>query len=270
MITCGSDLSGLTYSAAKRHATETKGDRPANSCRISHSDLPAVAFDEGDICDEREYHDALIIILSMANCTVKKVLVDTGSSVNLIMLKTIENMGFSEKDLQKKTIPLVGFSGEITNSLGELVIPTYVGGVNKQISMDCFAWSHDDMIGIDPSIITHKLSVDPKHKPIQQRRRKFAAERNKVINQEVDSLLAAKKIREVKYPKWLSNVVVVPKKNGKWIVCVDFTDLNKACPKDPFPLPHIDAMVDATIGHEMLTFLNAWSGYNQIKMDPAD
>ncbi|XP_074265914.1 uncharacterized protein LOC141588367 [Silene latifolia] len=74
----GSDISGLTYSAAKRHATGTKGDRPANSCRISHSDLPAVTFDEGDTYDEREHHDALIITLSMSNCTVRKVLVDTG------------------------------------------------------------------------------------------------------------------------------------------------------------------------------------------------
>ncbi|XP_074289008.1 uncharacterized protein LOC141614152 [Silene latifolia] len=100
---------------------------------ISHSDLPAVTFDEGDTYNEREHHDALIITLSMANCTIRKILVDTGSLVNLIMLKTIENMGFSEKDLQKKTIPLVGFSGEISNSLGEIDIPTYVGGVNKQI-----------------------------------------------------------------------------------------------------------------------------------------
>ncbi|XP_074283150.1 uncharacterized protein LOC141607693 [Silene latifolia] len=90
-----------------------------------HIDLPAVAFDEEDIHDSQEHHDALIITLSMVNFTVMKALVDTGSSVNLIMLKTIENMRFSEKDLQKKTIPLVGFSGETANSLGEIVIPTY-------------------------------------------------------------------------------------------------------------------------------------------------
>ncbi|XP_074271739.1 uncharacterized protein LOC141595673 [Silene latifolia] len=100
---------------------------------IKRLDLPVVTFDEGDTYDEQEHHDALIITLSMANCTVRKVLVDTGSSVNLIMLKTIENMGFSEKDLLKKTIPLVGFSGETANSLGKIVIPTYVGGLNKQI-----------------------------------------------------------------------------------------------------------------------------------------
>ncbi|XP_074318676.1 uncharacterized protein LOC141655498 [Silene latifolia] len=136
--------------------------------------------------------------------------------------------------------------------------------------MDCFPWSHNDMIGIDPSVITHKLSYDPSYKPVQQKKRKFVSERNHVINQKVDNLLAAGKIREVKYPEWLSNVVVVPKKNGKWRVCVDFIDLNKSCPKDPFPLPHIYAMVDATAGHEMLTFLEAWSGYNQIKMHPGD
>ncbi|KAI3678508.1 hypothetical protein L6452_37803 [Arctium lappa] len=69
---------------------------------------------------------------------------------------------------------------------------------------------------------------------------------------------------------WLANVVVVQKKNGKWRVCIDFTDLNKACPKDPFPLPHIDSMVDATAGHELLTFMDAYSGYNQILMHSDD
>ncbi|XP_074297674.1 uncharacterized protein LOC141628425 [Silene latifolia] len=133
VITCGSNLTGFTYSAAKRRATETKGDRPETSCRVSHADLTAVAFDKEDIHDSQEHHDVLIITLAMANCTVRKVLVDIASSVNLIMLKTIENMGFSEKDLQKKTIPLVGFSGETANSLREIVIPTYTGGFNKQV-----------------------------------------------------------------------------------------------------------------------------------------
>ncbi|KAI3696981.1 hypothetical protein L6452_29656 [Arctium lappa] len=126
------------------------------------------------------------------------------------------------------------------------------------------------MVGIDPSIISHKLNIDPSFKPVQQKRRKFAPERNKVINDEVDNLLKTGKIREVKYPDWLANVVVVQKKNGKWRVCIDFTDLNKACPKDPFPLPHIDSMVDATAGHELLTFMDAYSGYNQILMHSDD
>jgi hypothetical protein len=136
--------------------------------------------------------------------------------------------------------------------------------------MKTFAWKQEDMTGISKDIITHKLGIDKSFKPIQQKRRKFAPERNAIIQDDVERLLKAKMIREVKFPEWLANVVVVQKKNGKWRVCVDFTDLNKACPKDPFPLPHIDAMVDATSGHEMLTFMDASSGFQQIQMEPED
>ena len=69
-------------------------------------------------------------------------------------------------------------------------------------------------------------------------------------------------IKEVFYPEWLANTVVVRKKTGKWRICVDFTDLNKACPKDPFPLPRIDRLVDATIGHPRISFLDAFQGYH--------
>ena len=72
------------------------------------------------------------------------------------------------------------------------------------------------------------------------------------------------------YPEWLANVVLVKKANGKWRMCVDFTDLNKACPKDSFPLPRIDQLVDFTVGHKLLTFMDAFSRYNQIKMAEED
>ncbi|XP_074283072.1 uncharacterized protein LOC141607624 [Silene latifolia] len=133
LITGGSDLSGLTYSSAKRHATKVKGNMTKSSCRLTHSSLPSVTFDEVDIQDDQEHHDAFIITLSMANRKLKKALVDTGSSVNLVMLETIRNIRFSEKDLQKKITLLVGFSRETTHSLGEIIIPTYAGGVNKQL-----------------------------------------------------------------------------------------------------------------------------------------
>lgn len=71
-------------------------------------------------------------------------------------------------------------------------------------------------------------------------------------------------IREVKYTTWLANMVMVKKSNGKWRMCTDFTDLNKACPKDNYPLPNIDALVDGVSGFEVLNFLDAYSGYNQI------
>ena len=80
----------------------------------------------------------------------------------------------------------------------------------------------------------------------------------------------AKFIREVYYPDWLANVVMARKANGKWGMCVDFTDLNKAYPKDSYPLPCIDRLVDSTAGHKLLNFMDTFSGYNQIRMDETD
>ncbi|XP_013617715.1 PREDICTED: uncharacterized protein LOC106324262 [Brassica oleracea var. oleracea] len=94
--------------------------------------------------------------------------------------------------------------------------------------------------------------------------------KSKAVNEEVDRLLGAGSIPEVRYPEWLANPVVVKKNNGKWRVCVDFTDLNKACPKDSYPLPNIDRLVETTAGNEMLTFMDAFSRYNQIMMHPDD
>jgi hypothetical protein len=110
----------------------------------------------------------------------------------------------------------------------------------------------------------------PNHRPVKQRRRTFAAERNQAVAEEVEKLLKAGFIREVDYPEWLANVVLVKKSNGKWRMCVDFTDLNKACPKDSFPLPRIDLLVNSTSGHELLSFMDAFSEYNQIYMEEAD
>ena len=107
-------------------------------------------------------------------------------------------------------------------------------------NLDVFAWSHKDMTGISPEVIQHKLNVDPERKPVQQQRRTFAPERDQAVAEEVTKLLTAGFIREVYYLEWLANVVLVKKANGKWRMCVDFTDLNKVCPKDSFPLPRID------------------------------
>ena len=87
---------------------------------------------------------------------------------------------------------------------------------------------------------------------------------------EMSKLLAANFIREVHYPEWLANVVIVKKANRKWKMCIDFTDLNQACPKDSFPLPRIDQLVDLTAEHKLFTFMDAFSGYNQILMAEED
>jgi len=95
--------------------------------------------------------------------------------------------------------------------------------------------------------------------------RRLGSDRAKAVQDEVERLLKAGLIKEVQYPEWLANPVVVKKKNGKWRVCVDYTDLNRACPKDSYPLPHIDRLVEATSGNQLLSFMDAFSGYNQRK-----
>ena len=126
------------------------------------------------------------------------------------------------------------------------------------------------MPGIDPSVITHRLNVYSSSKPVCQKKRVFASERDNAIKEEVQKLTIAKFILEVYYSDWLANVVMVKKANGKWRMCVDFTDLNKACPKDCYPLPCINQLVDSRAGHKLLSFMIAFSGYNQIRMDEAD
>ena len=98
----------------------------------------------------------------------------------------------------------------------------------------------------------------------------FAQERDRAIAEEVQKLLDANFIQEVYYLDWLANVVMVKKVNGKWRMCVDFMDLNRACPKDNYPLPRIDTLVDLTTRHQLLSFMDTFSSYNQIKMEEAD
>ena len=98
----------------------------------------------------------------------------------------------------------------------------------------------------------------------------FAQERDKAVAEEVRKLLEASFIREVYYPDWLANVVMVKKNNRKWRMCIDFTDLNRACPKNSYPLSRIDTLVDSKARHELLSFMDAFSGYNQIKMKEDD
>ena len=133
-------------------------------------------------------------------------------------------------------------------------------------NIDIFAWTHSDMTDINPTHASHKLNVILSARPIRQRVRCFHPNCHQIIQAEVDNLLVVGFIREVKYPEWLANVVVVPKKGGKWRVCVDYTDLNDACPKDNFPLPCIDQIIDESSEHGMLSFLDAFSGYHQIPM----
>ncbi|KAG7532877.1 Integrase catalytic core [Arabidopsis thaliana x Arabidopsis arenosa] len=314
VILGGSKICRDTISAIKKHRRNVLFKANLGE----EIDFPGVSisFDEEETRHlERPHDDALVITLDVANFEVSRILIDTGSSVDLIFLGTLERMGISRADIVGPPSPLVAFTSLSAMSLGTIKLPvlakkgiiprfpsgqkeddvvievvleedkpdrkvrigvTLAGKIKEALiellrkNKTSFAWSAADMPGIDPSIICHKLNVDPSFKPVKQKRRKLGVERAKAVNDEVDKLLKIGSIREVQYPEWVANTVVVKKKNGKDRVCIDFTDLNKACPKDSFPLPHIDRLVESTAENELLTFMDAFSGYNQIMMDPED
>jgi hypothetical protein len=129
---------------------------------------------------------------------------------------------------------------------------------------DVFAWTTNDLCGVNRDVIEHSLNVDPSFRPRKQRLRKMSNDKVEGVRNEVKRLLSAGVIREVTYPEWLANTVMVKKANGKWRICIDFTYLNKACPKDEFPLPRIDSLVDAAASLELMSLLDCYSGYHQI------
>lgn len=139
-----------------------------------------------------------------------------------------------------------------------------------QKNVDVFAQSHKDVPSIDSHVIAHQLNIDLKHRPVKQKWRAFNSERYEAIKVEVDKLLKAGFVRSMDYPTWLSNVVLVKKDNGQWRMSVDFIDLNRVCPKDCFPLPKIDQLVDATMSHQLLSFMDVYLSYNQIRMYSLD
>ena len=135
---------------------------------------------------------------------------------------------------------------------------------------DVFAWSASNLKGVSRDIIQHSLDIYPKVKPRKQRQRKMSEDRILAVKAEVQRLLDANIIREVKYLEWLSNVVLVPKKNRKMTMCIDFTDLNKVSKKDPFPLPRIDASIDKVEKCKRFSLLDCFSGYHQIWLNKED
>ncbi|GJS68622.1 reverse transcriptase domain-containing protein [Tanacetum coccineum] len=173
------------------------------------------------------------------------------------------------------TTSLVGFSGEIKWALGQITLLVKVGDDEHSTSawmdfmvrsLDIFAWTPTDMTGVPRQIAEHKLNVRKGCPPVRQKKRGQAAERNVAINDEVSKLVTAGIMREVHYHDWLSNPVMVKKSDNSWRMCVDFKDLNKACPKDGYPLPEIDWKVESLCGFPFKCFLDAYKGYHQIQM----
>nr|GEZ89884.1 reverse transcriptase domain-containing protein [Tanacetum cinerariifolium] len=137
-------------------------------------------------------------------------------------------------------------------------------------NLDIFAWQPFDMTGVPRSVAEHRLNVREGCPPVRQKKGGQAPKRTKAIQAEVKKLVEARIMSEVYYHDWLSNPVMVKKHDGSWRMCVDFTDLNKACPRDCYPLPEIDWKVESLCGYPFKCFLDAYKGYHQIQMAAAD
>nr|GEV35943.1 reverse transcriptase domain-containing protein [Tanacetum cinerariifolium] len=133
-----------------------------------------------------------------------------------------------------------------------------------------FAWQPSDMTGVSRSIAEHRLNIREGYLPVRQKKRGLAPERAKAIQVEVQKLVETEIMREVYYHDFLSNLVKVKKHDGSWQMCVDFTDLNKACPQDRYPILEIDWKVESLCGYPFKCFLDAYKGYHQIQLAEPD
>src|SRR3954468_5641843 len=137
--------------------------------------------------------------------------------------------------------------------------------------MDIFAWKRSDMSRVPRELAEHYLNINPGMKPVKQAIRRFGEKKRHTIGMEIAKLLEAGFIVEVIHTDSVANPVLVPKKNTDILrMCIDYSDLNKHCPKDPFPLPRIDQVIDSMAGAELLCFLDAYSRYHQIRMKESD
>jgi len=135
---------------------------------------------------------------------------------------------------------------------------------------DVFAWSYQDMPGLSHDIVHHRLPLNSGYSPVKQKLRRMKPEMSLKIKEEVKKQFDAGFLAVAQYPEWVANIVPIPKKDGKVQMSVDYRDLNQASPKDNFPLPHIDVLVDNTANFALFSFMDSFSGYNQIKMAPED
>nr|CAE03595.1 OSJNBa0087O24.18 [Oryza sativa Japonica Group] len=307
---------------------------PDSDVHVSHIFGGSTAYSSKREYKKVERRYPIVVEPTIRNIKVARVLIDGGSSINLLFASALDAMGIPRSELTPTDQPFHGITPQSSSKpLGKITLPVTFGQANnfrtEQITFDVaefdtaynaiigrtalakfMAASHyayqvlkmpgpkgtitiqgnaklavqcdkrsldmvehtpsppatieppkkpSDMPGVLREVIEHKLMVRPDAKPVKQKLRRFAPDRKQAIREELDKLLKAGFIREVLHPEWLANPVMVRKANGKWRMCVDFTDLNKACPKDHFPLPQIDQLVDSTAGCELLSFLDAYS-----------
>eukprot|EP00253_Pinus_taeda_P008877 PITA_08877 len=193
---------------------------------------------EGDLEEDplKDPHDQTIPVTIMANSKVVEI--EPGKTLNINANLTVDQETKLVKVLQKYK--------------------------------NAFAWDYPDMKGIDPQLCTHHIYIEKDARPVRQPQRRLNPHLKEIVKDELQKLLDVNFIYPISDSKWVSPLVVVPKKNGKWRICVDYRELNKATQKDHFPLPFIDQVLDTLAGKKFFSFLDGFSGYNQIQIAPED
>ncbi|PNX86187.1 hypothetical protein L195_g042264 [Trifolium pratense] len=207
---------------------------------------------------------------------------NNGEKQSLDCIYDDEPLGF-EKDPHSSTQRMQAQDPlqEIDIGDGSIKRPTYISanidsGLRERMVellkhyKDCFAWDYSEMPGLSRNLVEHRLPLRPDKKPVKQLPRRFAPEIMTKIKAEIERLLKCKFVRTTRYVEWLENIVPVIKKNGSLRVCIDFRDLNNATPKDEYSMPVAEMLVDSAAGHEYLSMLDGYSGYNQIFIDEDD
>ncbi|CAL2271987.1 unnamed protein product [Prunus armeniaca] len=171
---------------------------------------------------------------------------------------------------------------EINLGTGEDPRPTFISALLKeplknelvallQEFKDCFAWHYHEMPGLDRELVEHKLPIKEGYLPVKQARRRMSMDTELKVKEEIERLLKAGFIRPAIYADWLANIVpVLKRKTGAVRICVDYRNLNEASPKDEYPMPMADMLVDGAAHNQMLSFMDGNAGYNQIMMAKED
>ncbi|XP_065623457.1 uncharacterized protein LOC136064917 [Quercus suber] len=278
----------------------------------------AITFTDEDMEVEHPDHRRPLYLMATINgVQIRRALVDTGASLNLIALSTLEAVGLAEKRILGAPMEITGFGGSAESTEGYIQLALRVGPIvaltrfhviNSEVSYHVQLgrpWLHKHCLipstyhqCVKERLNGRPVRIPANHNPFSQGEVNFIEttfydelepddespmpgtpgapilEKEEggeaQITQEVKKLLAASFIKPIQHPKWLSNIVPVKKKNGQIRCCVDFRNLNKACPKDEFPLPNIDLLVDSAAGSSMFSFMDGYSGYNQIHMAAKD
>jgi hypothetical protein len=187
-----------------------------------------------------------------------------------------ENLNSGSPPQTSNTISSKSIPVEIEPSKTLNINPNLTDAETQQLmkllreNKEAFAWDYTDMKGISPELCTHRIYIKEDCRPICQPQRRMNLNLREILEEELQKLLNAGFIYPISDSEWVSPLVIVTKKNEKWRVCVDYRALNKATQKDHFPLPFIDKVLDNLSGKKFFSFLDGFSGYNQIKIAPQD